>query len=200
MAVEMTSRKFMDFLFCNGMQILKFMNGRKLFHIQPIRCYKIWLPFQQVFRFVAGNFRYRSEHMTQMSSCPFQTVTMVNLPLTGFFVHRKLVQIVVKVRITGTQISTEQCGMRSENSCDVNLPCSQNNQGHSSLPFMELCNDSGCSVAILVSVLTQAPFEFDQKLADHVAENDGIVGFNVQMGNACWETLNWAYTCSDWIV
>lgn len=51
-----------------------------------------------------------------------------------------LVQIVVKVGVTGTQIPSKQSGVRCENRGNLHLPRSQNDQPHARLPLVEVCH------------------------------------------------------------
>lgn len=188
MSVKVSARKFVNFLLCNGMQILKFMNCRKFLHIQSVRRYNVRFPFQQMFCLVAGNLRYGREYMRQMCGGPFDTVSMVDLSFAGFVVNWKFVQIVVKVCVASAQVSAQQCCVRRKNRCNVNPTRTQRNQSDAGLPLVKLGNDSRWPKGLLVSVALQAILEFGQKITDHVAKYDGIVALNVQV----WYTWNTA--------
>ena len=42
------------------------------------------------------------EHMSQVSTCSFNAITMIDAPLSSFCITVKLVKVVVKVHISGT--------------------------------------------------------------------------------------------------
>lgn len=183
-AVEVAAHKLVDLLLGHGVQILELVNGRKLLHIQPVRRDDVGLPLQQVLGLVAGDLGHGGEHVRQMRGRPFDAIAMVDLPLARLIVHRKLVQIVVEVRVARAQVPAQQRGVRREHGRHLDAARPQRNQPDAGLPLVELGDNARRPIPILFRVLLNAPIELVEEVADHVAKDDGIVRFDVQVRDA----------------
>ena len=87
----MSANKFTDPLLGLGVKILEFVQGSKLFHIQPVGSDNVGLAFQQMLSFEASDVRYRGEHVSQVGTSSLDAVAVVNLAFAGFFVNVELV-------------------------------------------------------------------------------------------------------------
>ena len=185
MTVEMAASEFIDLFLGDGVEILEFVNGREFLDIQTVWCDDIGFSFQQMLRLVAGNVRNGGEGVSQMGGCPFDTVPMIDLTFTSLFVDREFIQIVVEISCAGAQITSQQCGMSGKHGSDIDTVRSASNQTDTGLPFVELSDNVWSAIAIIGRVPFHAVVELGQEFGNHKAQNDGIIRFNVQMGDAC---------------
>lgn len=86
----MSSHELMNFFFAKGVQVLEFVQGRELFHVQTVRSDNVWFTFQQMFSLEAGDVGDGGENVTEMRRRPFHAVSVVDLAFARFLVHFKL--------------------------------------------------------------------------------------------------------------
>lgn len=70
---------------------------------------------------------------------------MVNTPLAGLVVDVKVLQVVVEVNTSRTEVSAEQSSVGGEDGGDVDMPLSAEGDSETSLPFVEVGDDGGLS-------------------------------------------------------
>jgi hypothetical protein len=58
----------------------------------------------------------------------------------------KILQIIVEINGTGTEIAAEEGCMCREYSSDVDMSLTAKGDGDACLPFMEMCDDSSCQL------------------------------------------------------
>lgn len=61
------------------------------------------------------------EHIGAVRRRPFDTVTVVDTPLTGFVINVKVLQVVVKVNTASTEVTTQKSRVGGEDCGDVNV-------------------------------------------------------------------------------
>jgi hypothetical protein len=66
---------------------------------------------------------------------------VVDTPFTSLVIDIKVLEVVVEINTTSTQVSSEQGSMGSENGSDVDMPLSAEGNSETSLPFVEVSND-----------------------------------------------------------
>ena len=70
----------------------------------------------------------RGEHVGQVSCCPLQAVSVVDLPLAGLHVDIEVLEVVVEVHGSGTQVSSQHGGVSGEHRGHLHLPEPQHDQ------------------------------------------------------------------------
>ena len=88
MAEKMTSNELVDFLLCQSVQILEFVQIP--LDIKPIRGDHVGFALDQVLGFFARDVRDGREHVRQMSRSAFDAVAMIKSAFSGFFIAIKL--------------------------------------------------------------------------------------------------------------
>lgn len=86
----MTSHELVYLLFTNSVQILKFMNRRELFHVEPVWRDDVGFSFQQMLRFETRYVRHSCKYVRQVRGCTFHAISVINLTLSCFLVHVEL--------------------------------------------------------------------------------------------------------------
>lgn len=206
MPVKVTANKLVQLLLGHRMKVLKLVQSRELFHVEPIGRDDVGLALQQMFRFVAGNFRDGREDVREICSGTFEAVPeglkrrehdaswridkfrqhlpMINLSFAGFFVYRKLIQVVVEIGLSSAQISTQQGGVRGEDGGDIDVTRSNGDEPNASLPLVEVCYDLRVWEAVIARIPFGRHFELTDKMRNHKAENHRIVGLDVEVWDA----------------
>lgn len=86
------------------------------------------------------------ENISAMCCRTFYAVSVIDSSLSGFMVDIKILQIVVKINGTGTEIAAEERCVGCEHSGDVDMSLTAKGDGDTCLPFMEVCNNSCCQL------------------------------------------------------
>ena len=123
--------------------------------------------------------RHCSKHICRVGRRPLNTVAVINSSLACFGVHVKVLQIIVKVSRSRTQVPPKQCCVGGEDGCDINSPFSAKRQGHTSQPLVTMANH--CTLAINVDQLAQEP-------GHNVTQENSFVGFMVMIRS--WNASN----------
>lgn len=66
---------------------------------------------------------------------------MVDTPLSSLVIHVKVLQVVVEVYRSSTEISTQEGSMGGEDGSDVDMPLSAERDSQTGLPFVEMGNN-----------------------------------------------------------
>src|SRR5699024_8744837 len=91
-----------------------------------------------------------------------------------------LIEIVVKVHIGRTQVSSQKSGMSGEHGGNVKVTGATQNEANAGQPFMELCDKQWLALLILF----QALVDFFKEPGHAVAKDKRIVGLSVVMWDA----------------
>lgn len=102
---------------------------------------------------------------------------MVDASLASFVIYVKVLKIVVEINATGTQVSTKESSVSSEDGGHVNVSLSAQRNRKTGLPFVEMSDNS--LLSLVLGELAKEP-------CDEVAKDDGFIGFVVVLrsGNA----------------
>jgi hypothetical protein len=76
MPEKVTANKLVDLFFRHRVQVLELVNGRKLFHVQPVWRDDIGLSLQQMLRLIASDVGHGGEHVREMRGCTFDAVAV----------------------------------------------------------------------------------------------------------------------------
>ena len=98
----MTSHELVDLLFTLSMKILKLMQIP--LDIEPIRSENIWLPLHQMLTLQPSDLTHSGEDMGKMSRSSLNAVSVIDPTLSSLMVTVKLLQVVVEVSISSTQV------------------------------------------------------------------------------------------------
>ncbi|KAH3662104.1 hypothetical protein OGAPHI_006285 [Ogataea philodendri] len=170
LSVEMATNKLVDFLLLLGMQVLELVNSLELDHVQSVRKNSIWLPFQQVLTFVCGNVGNSGEDVCRVRSRPFNAVPMIDASFSSLVVDVELIQVVVKVHTSRTEVSSQQSCMGREDGCAIDFPLSTERNGHASKPLMGMQDD--CLLCLMATKFSKEP-------GSEIPQHDCIVGFDI---------------------
>lgn len=72
---------------------------------------------------------------------------MVNTPLASLVVHIEVLQVVVEVDTTSTQVPTKEGSVSGEDSGNVNVPLPAQGDSETGLPFVEVGNNGGVGLS-----------------------------------------------------
>lgn len=138
----MAMHKLLESCFALSMKALEFMHSRGLLYIQFSGAHNIWLPLQEVLNLIRGDMGHHSEDMNTVVCCMFHAVLMLDLPLTCFFVYIEILQVVIEVHSTSTQVVLQQHGMSSEDVCHRKhqAPGTAQTQTNACQPFLKVGN------------------------------------------------------------
>lgn len=120
-AVKMAADEIVNFLFRLLVEVLEFVNRRKLRNVQSVRYDAIRLPLQKVLAFIGRDVRDGGEDICRMSGCPLDAVSMINPPFASLRIHIKILQIIVEIDISSAKIPSQQGGMGGEDGGDINF-------------------------------------------------------------------------------
>lgn len=146
MAVEMTPDKFVNLGFARGVQVLKLVNGLELDDVQAVGEYTVGFPLEQMFTLVRGNVRNGGEDIGTVSGGTFDTISMVDPPLSCFVIDVEILEVVVKVDGASAEIAAEKCCVCGEDGRDVDVPFTAKWNSEPSLPLVKVGDDSGCQL------------------------------------------------------
>ena len=68
---------------------------------------------------------------------------MVDTPLSSFMINIKVLQVVVEINTSSTQVSTKQSSVGGKDGSYVNVPLSAEGNSETGLPFVEVGYDCG---------------------------------------------------------
>jgi len=77
-----------------------------------------------------------------MGCRPFYTVPMIDTTLSGFMINIEILQVIVEIDGTSTEVSTEERCVCCEDRRHVYLSFTAKRDGHASLPLVKMSNDS----------------------------------------------------------
>jgi hypothetical protein len=149
--IEMTSDEFGDAVLVDLMQVLEFVRGGEFLHIQTIGQNTVGLSLEQVLALVSRDMADRGEDISRVCGTTLDTVAVVDATLPRFGVDIKVLQVVVEIDRTGTEISAQQGGMGGEDGGDVDLSFPAEGEGDTREPLVELRDDG--TLLLMVGVL-----------------------------------------------
>lgn len=98
--IKVSSDELVDFLFGESVEVLELVEGGEFDDVQSVGSDDVRFTFEKMLSLQAGDFRNCGEHVCQVRSGPFQTVSVVNLPFARLFIHVKLQKEGVKITNT----------------------------------------------------------------------------------------------------
>lgn len=117
--------------------------------------------FQQVFTFIGGDMTDGGKDVGAMSSTTFDTVPVIDSSFSRLGIHVEMLQIVVEIHRASAEIPAQQSSVGSEDSGDIQAPFLDQRNCHTSLPFMEMSNNSRIGwFRILKNGISSSPFRF----------------------------------------
>lgn len=152
-AVEVTAYEVVDFLFRDGVQVLKLVESAELFHAEAVGRGHVGLALEQIVRLVARDLRHCGEHVGAMSGGSFHAVAMVDATIAGLFVQIERGDVVVEVAMAGAQVAAEQGGVRGKYGRDVEATRPRQDETDAGHPFVKVRDHVLGLVAQLVKKL-----------------------------------------------
>jgi len=146
MTVEVAPDKFVDFGFACSMHVLEFVYRLEFNDIQAVGNYAVRFPFKQVFTFIGCDVRNGCEHVGAVCCRAFYAVSVINASLSSFMVDVKILQIIIEINGTGTQIPAEKRCMCREYGSHVDMSLTTEGDGDTCLPFMKVGDNSRCQL------------------------------------------------------
>jgi len=70
-------------------------------------------------------------------------VPVVDTPLSSLMINIKVLQVVIEINTSSTQVSTEQSSVGGKDGSYVNMPLSAKGNSETGLPFVEVGYDCG---------------------------------------------------------
>ena len=90
--------------------------------------------------------RNRCEHIGAVCCRTFNAVSVIDPSLSGFMIDIEILQIVIEINGTSTQIAAEKRCMCCEYGSHVDMSLTTKRNGDTRLPFMEVGDDSCCEL------------------------------------------------------
>lgn len=103
------------------MQVLKLVHRLEFRNVEAIRKDPIGFAFEQMLALVCGDMGHRCKNIRTMCCRSFDTVSMVDTSFAGFMVYIKVLEVVVKINTTRTEISAKERRMRGEDGSYVDM-------------------------------------------------------------------------------
>ena len=96
---------------------------------------------------VRGDVRHSCEYISAMGSRTLDAVAMIYPAFSGFMVDVKVLQIVVEIDRSSTEVPAEESSVRGEHGGDIDVAFTTQRDGNAGLPLMEVGDDSGGKLA-----------------------------------------------------
>jgi hypothetical protein len=106
MSIEMTPDELVDLRFGGGVEILEFVHGLKLDNIESIRQHAVRFALQKMLALISGDMGHSGEDICTVCSTPFDAVAVVDATLSSFMIDVEVLQVVVEINGTCTEITT----------------------------------------------------------------------------------------------
>ena len=148
--------------------------------IQTVGSDDVWLPLDEVLRLLGRDVTDGREDVSEVGGRPLQAVSVVDLPLARLYVHVEVLEVVVEVHGSSTQVSAQESGVSREYGGHLHLPQAEHDEGDARHPLVEVCQD----LRLLLLALRHLPLEIGNELRRHEAEDDQVVTLSVQVGNS----------------
>lgn len=118
-SVEVASNKVVDALLVLLVEVLELMGGRKLLDVQTVWQDTIRLSLEEMLAFVCSNVGNRGEDIARVSGSAFYAVPVVDASLSSLCINIEILEIVVKVDVTSTEITTEKGSVGGEDGSNI---------------------------------------------------------------------------------
>ena len=172
-SVEMSVDKVEDLLFVLEVKILELVTHS--LHVQTVGSDDVRLPLDKVLRLLGRDVADRGEDVGEVGGGSLQAVSVVDLPLPGLHVHVEVLEVVVEVHGSGTEMSAQESGVSGEDRGHLHLPEPEHDEGDPGHPLVEMSQDLGG----LLLAARHLPPEVGDELGHHEAEDDEVVTFSV---------------------
>ena len=87
---------------------------------------------------------------------------MVDTPLSSLMINIKVLQVVVEINTSSTQVSSEQSSVGGKDGSYVDMPLSAKGNSETGLPFVEVGYDSGFGFSGGELISASTLFHFDE--------------------------------------
>lgn len=124
------------------MNVLEFVHCLELHYVQSVWKDAIWLSFQQMFAFVGSDMRNGREDVRAVRRGTLDAIAVVDPAFACFVIDIEILQVVVKINGARAEITSKQCCVGRKNSRNIDVSFAAQRNGKSSLPLMEMCDDS----------------------------------------------------------
>ena len=123
-----------------------------------------------MFRLIGGDVRHGRKNVRAMHGRTFDAVAVVYASFASFVVDIKVLKIVVKIDIPGTEITTEEGRMGREHGRDLDVSLSTKRDSDARLPLMKVSDDGGVELPrdILKDRRTKPVSGAIRKTTDHI--------------------------------
>jgi hypothetical protein len=118
----MASHELVYLGFGGCVHILELVHSLEFDHVESIWQNPVWLALQQVFGFISCDVGDRGKHVGAVGGRSLDAVAVVDSPLSCFVIDIEILEVVVKINTSRTEIATKQGRMGSEDRGDVNVP------------------------------------------------------------------------------
>lgn len=110
--IEVTFDEFIDLSLGHRMQVLEFVHGLELLHVETVGQDPIRFTLEQMLSFPSGDMGRRGEDIRGMRGGALDAVAMVDTALTGLMVDVDGLDGVIKVKRASTEVATQEGGVR----------------------------------------------------------------------------------------
>lgn len=182
-AVEVASNKVMDLFLGLLMKILEFVDGRELGDIETVGQDTIGLSLEEMLGLEGSDVRNGGEDVASVCGSALYAVSVVDTSLSSLSIDIEVLEIVVEIDGTSTEITTQKSGVGGEDGGHINSALLGQRQSNTGQPLVEVGNDS---LLLLVAdklftksairtSLRETTSYLAQEPSDQITKDDGLV-------------------------
>ena len=116
--------------------------------IQTVGSDDVWLPLDEVLRLLGRDVTDGREDVSEVGGRPLQAVSVVDLPLARLYVHVEVLEVVIEVHGSSTQVSAQESGVSREYGGHLHLPQAQQPQPEGPLQQVSTVWIKGTNIVI----------------------------------------------------
>ena len=150
-SIEVASNKVVDTLLVLLMEILELVSSGELLDVQTVWQNTVWLSLEEMLALVGSDVGDCGEDIAGVGGGAFYAIPVVDTSLSSLCVNIEILEVVVKVDITSTQVTTKKSSVSGENGSNVDAALLAKRQSYTGEPLVKLRNDS--AVFLVVDVL-----------------------------------------------
>lgn len=94
-----------------------------------------------MFTLIGRDVRDRGEDICRISTSPFNAISVIDSAIAGLSIYIKVLQVIVEVHRSSTQISSQKCGVGCKNGGHIDPSLLSQGKGYASQPLVKVCNN-----------------------------------------------------------
>jgi hypothetical protein len=95
------------------------VHGRKLRNIETVGENTVWFSLQKMFAFVCRDVGDSGENIARVGRSSFNAVSVVDATLSSLGIHIEILQVIVEINGTSTEVPSEESRVGGEDGGDI---------------------------------------------------------------------------------